>query len=249
LLTNGGDIVIRFRLKEILETKHMTINELSNLTGISRPTLYGMYKNDSQMVQLKTLEKVSETLQVSVSKILVDDRSIRNLSMKLIVSGKNLDATVNFICEFLGSITIVTAKLSTELVSEKYWVVKLANTYSKDWNSSEFVYTVNHMSDRLRAELVHTLFQKYMKEIEDTLIAKRGINFYVPLEYVFFIDNCFSGRLTDCFYNDMNNYELPSPEDLRTHSDSRMFWPQFEGKAFESWLQSNDFDEHVVTNY
>lgn len=64
-----------FKLKKIMDDKNITITELANLTGISRPSISAMYNNQSKSVNLEILSKVSEKLNVKYTDILVEEQS------------------------------------------------------------------------------------------------------------------------------------------------------------------------------
>lgn len=53
----------RFRLNELLEAKGMSQNELSRLSGVSYPTISGMFNNKTAQVSLKTLDALSKVLK------------------------------------------------------------------------------------------------------------------------------------------------------------------------------------------
>lgn len=57
-------------LKQLLNDQNMTIKELSEITGISKNTLYAITKRDSLHVRTETIEKISKALGVPVAKLL-----------------------------------------------------------------------------------------------------------------------------------------------------------------------------------
>ncbi len=57
-------------LKQLLNDQNMTIKELSEITGISKNTLYAITKRDSLHVRAETIEKISKALGVPVAKLL-----------------------------------------------------------------------------------------------------------------------------------------------------------------------------------
>lgn len=57
-------------LKQLLNDQDMTIKELSEITGISKNTLYAITKRDSLHVRAETIEKISKALGVPVAKLL-----------------------------------------------------------------------------------------------------------------------------------------------------------------------------------
>lgn len=54
------------KLKNTLDSKHMTVIELSNLTGISSSTLYAIIRRDSDNVNLETVKKIATALNMSL---------------------------------------------------------------------------------------------------------------------------------------------------------------------------------------
>lgn len=65
--------MIKFRLKDLLKEKNISINKLSTETGISRPSLTAMYNNESRGVQFDTLEKLMAFFNVEFTDIIYDD--------------------------------------------------------------------------------------------------------------------------------------------------------------------------------
>lgn len=63
------------RIKEILKEKGMTMNQLASLLGIHRVTLS---QNLSRNPTLETLQKIANTLDVSVLDLFVDEREKDN---------------------------------------------------------------------------------------------------------------------------------------------------------------------------
>lgn len=66
--------MIRVRLNEILEEKNLTINKVSQESGVSRPSLTALVNNESGGVQFETLEKLTNYLNVSISDIFVETK-------------------------------------------------------------------------------------------------------------------------------------------------------------------------------
>ena len=57
-------------LKKVLSDRNMTIKELSELTGISKNTLYAITKRDSLHVRAETIEKISQALNMPIAALL-----------------------------------------------------------------------------------------------------------------------------------------------------------------------------------
>lgn len=64
--------MLYFNLKEILLKRNLTINKVSAETKISRPALTAMYNNESKGVQLETLEKLMDYLDVPLNELIKD---------------------------------------------------------------------------------------------------------------------------------------------------------------------------------
>lgn len=77
--------MIKFNLDKILERDSISISQLSQLTGISRPSLTSIANNTSRSVNLDFLENLMDTLDVElneliseVSTVLLADISVKN---------------------------------------------------------------------------------------------------------------------------------------------------------------------------
>lgn len=88
------------QLKKILNEKHMTIIELSQLTGISKNTLYAITKRDSHNIKYENLRKIATALgmtpeqfmECSFSKTL--EESLKNENGHYFIDSQN---NVNYI--------------------------------------------------------------------------------------------------------------------------------------------------------
>lgn len=56
--------MIDIKLRILLAERRMTVTELSEMTGISRSTLYPLKNNKSKMIQLNTLNKIMMALNI-----------------------------------------------------------------------------------------------------------------------------------------------------------------------------------------
>lgn len=57
------------KLKELREAKHLTKSKLSEISGVSRPTIIKLEKGESAEVKSSTLVKLAEALDSTVSDI------------------------------------------------------------------------------------------------------------------------------------------------------------------------------------
>ncbi|MCI1895263.1 MAG: helix-turn-helix transcriptional regulator [Lactobacillus sp.] len=237
--------MIVFKLREILDLKNISVNKLSKITGISRPTLTGMYYNESQMVQLRTLSKVSEALNVDVGDLMANDDKVRKISFPVTVVAGSLDANVDFLFQFRDLSENVQAVMKLEIVNDKYWILKIHRTsYMKrpDWVNS----IVFGISKALCYQIIHTLIQEYAKRIYGNALAKLGDHFYNSLEYLVVIDECFEGAFSDNMLNDMYHYD----DRTDTEGGEPLEWPAFEGSAVSNAREPfNYFDKNVVVQF
>lgn len=82
--------MIKNNLKTILEQKGISINKLSNDTGISRPTITSLANNESQGIQFETLEKLLIHLNISLNDLfdVITDQVI--FSFNTLVTSSNI---------------------------------------------------------------------------------------------------------------------------------------------------------------
>ena len=63
---------MRFQIKELREKRHLTQEELAEISGVSRATLSKLETNAVDVCQSKTLVKIAEALNVKVGSIFVE---------------------------------------------------------------------------------------------------------------------------------------------------------------------------------
>jgi DNA-binding Xre family transcriptional regulator len=71
--------MIRLKLKELLEEKHISQSKLSRLADVSLNTIQAMYHNPYHDAVLSTLDKLARALKVNVSdlyEVVPDDESV-----------------------------------------------------------------------------------------------------------------------------------------------------------------------------
>ncbi|HTK11863.1 MAG TPA: helix-turn-helix transcriptional regulator [Ktedonobacteraceae bacterium] len=61
--------MIRLRLKEVLEEKHVAQAKLSRMTDVSINTIQSIYHNPYHDVALSTLERLAKGLKVDVTEL------------------------------------------------------------------------------------------------------------------------------------------------------------------------------------
>jgi len=68
--------MIRLKVKEIAESKHINMAKLSRMADLNYGTIRAMYENPNRDVAVTTLEKIAKALKVEVTdlyEILPDD--------------------------------------------------------------------------------------------------------------------------------------------------------------------------------
>lgn len=65
-----GEYMIIFRLNRIMERKNLTIQDVHELTGISRNTISQMVNKEPKGIQFETLDKLLTKLDVSVNELI-----------------------------------------------------------------------------------------------------------------------------------------------------------------------------------
>jgi DNA-binding Xre family transcriptional regulator len=66
--------MIRLRLKEVLEEKHITQSKLSRLSDVSVNTIHDMIRNPYTDVRINTLDKIATALGVEISDLYVREK-------------------------------------------------------------------------------------------------------------------------------------------------------------------------------
>lgn len=66
--------MINCKLKELMEMKGVTQTDISNATGITRPTLLSLIRNDAQSIKFSTLESLCDYFNIEIQDFLVSDK-------------------------------------------------------------------------------------------------------------------------------------------------------------------------------
>ncbi len=66
--------MINCRLKELMEMKGVTQTDISKATGITRPTLLSLIRNDAQSIKFSTLELLCDYFNIEIQDFLVSDK-------------------------------------------------------------------------------------------------------------------------------------------------------------------------------
>ena len=71
-----------FQIKAIREKKHITKDELAQMSGISRATISTLENNHTAITTTETLKKIARALDVSIGDIFLDWLSSRLYFLK-----------------------------------------------------------------------------------------------------------------------------------------------------------------------
>ena len=63
---NGGQAV-RERIAELCEEKHITINKLANISGITQSTLNNIMSGRNNSTTISTIQKICDGLEITVT--------------------------------------------------------------------------------------------------------------------------------------------------------------------------------------
>lgn len=77
--------MIVLKLKELMDKRELSINKLSQETGISRPALTSLYNNESRGIQFDTLEKLIEYFDVDLTQLIDESKNIVTFSYKSVM--------------------------------------------------------------------------------------------------------------------------------------------------------------------
>ncbi|MBN6755890.1 helix-turn-helix domain-containing protein [Staphylococcus saprophyticus] len=69
--------MIKCTLKDLIERHEVTQTDIANTTGITRPTLLALMRNDAQGIKFSTLEKLCDYFNIEISELLVSDKSYK----------------------------------------------------------------------------------------------------------------------------------------------------------------------------
>ncbi|AEB29579.1 putative transcriptional regulator; phage SPbeta [Carnobacterium sp. 17-4] len=81
--------MIRCNLKSILDNREISINKLSNDTGISRQSITSLVNNDSKGIQFNTLDTLIEFLDIDLTDIIEYTTSYQQLFIEIDIEKQN----------------------------------------------------------------------------------------------------------------------------------------------------------------
>ena len=61
---------IHLRIEEAMILREMTVSELSHLSGLSRPTIYKLKRDNVSRIELETLARLCHALEMPVQNLL-----------------------------------------------------------------------------------------------------------------------------------------------------------------------------------
>ncbi|WP_270912296.1 helix-turn-helix domain-containing protein [Staphylococcus saprophyticus] len=69
--------MIKCTLKDLIEHHEVTQTDIANATGITRPTLLSLMRNDAQGIKFSTLEKLCDYFNIEINELLVSDKDYK----------------------------------------------------------------------------------------------------------------------------------------------------------------------------
>ncbi|MFT8425741.1 MAG: helix-turn-helix transcriptional regulator [Liquorilactobacillus sp.] len=80
--------MLKFDLKHLMETHHLSIQDVSDKTGISRNTVSQLYNNKSRGIQFETLSKLLNGLGVELYDLFDNSSDLKNLRFDVSYSSR-----------------------------------------------------------------------------------------------------------------------------------------------------------------
>lgn len=98
--------MITLNLKNVMDEKGISIQDLSDQTKLSRNTISQMYNGNSKGIQFESLNKLVKVLGVNVFELIVDEYDTKNLipTVDLLVDEDNFSIEVNLIDDDINTI-------------------------------------------------------------------------------------------------------------------------------------------------
>ena len=98
--------MITLNLKNVMDEKGISIQDLSDQTKLSRNTISQMYNGNSKGIQFESLNKLVKVLGVNVFELIVDEYDTKNLipTVDLLVDEDNFAIEVNLIDDDINTI-------------------------------------------------------------------------------------------------------------------------------------------------
>lgn len=150
-----------------LKNQNMKVSELSKKSGISSQTLYAIIKRDSERVNIETLQKISQTLNVPITTF-IDNSPLDIISNDFVNSMKELSNRAKSLSNNennnAGYIDDETLKLlySSELCLS-ILMLSLGYALIDDKNDTEIKYIIKNNT-------AYTIYEDDIEEIWDKLL-------------------------------------------------------------------------------
>lgn len=124
----GGSILIKVNLKELLKEQNMTLSDLSKITGITMKTLSAFQNQKVESVQFNTIDQVTYALDVSVEDLITKLTDIYEISLSFEDICNTSEERGTCIIKLCGDDVVSTVPVS----------FKLSKTQFKDRKRIEF---------------------------------------------------------------------------------------------------------------
>lgn len=120
-------------LKILLKEKGITIKELSEVTGISKNTLYSITKRDTRLPNDEIISKIAKALNMEYGELLTYDE------MKQKISGEfeNMEKNVNSIENTLATYPGLIEDFSKDELDELIEIIKFVKSIRTQKNGEE----------------------------------------------------------------------------------------------------------------
>ncbi|WP_419790862.1 helix-turn-helix transcriptional regulator [Staphylococcus chromogenes] len=105
--------MILCRLNKLIKENNITQSEIAEQTGITRPTLLSLIRNDNKSIKYETIEKLCQYFQINMDKFLIYyPHDIQLSSFNIIRASKEIYITIEF--KFNGELLIFSEAISKE---------------------------------------------------------------------------------------------------------------------------------------
>ncbi|OOV78871.1 helix-turn-helix domain-containing protein [Mammaliicoccus fleurettii] len=74
--------MIHCRLKELMEEKGVTQTDISIATGISKPTLLAILKDEAQSIKFSTIEKLCDYFNISMGELITRESNLEKFHQR-----------------------------------------------------------------------------------------------------------------------------------------------------------------------
>ena len=173
---------IGLQIKRILKDKGMTIKDVYEISGISINSLYSITKRDPDMVNMETLKKISEALQININELINYSVIGTHEEIKENVEKNNLE----------GLLSLLYNELNIKIVYQDDMAILLIKDSQYPVSNNYLIALKNKMCQFLKKE-INTMIEDYeklnLKEVDTKGIlekSKENMN-DKELEYIKFM--------------------------------------------------------------